>query len=354
MKKAISIIGARPQFIKCSILYNKLKDDLNEIIVHTGQHYDENMSGIFFNELDIPYPDYNLNIGSGSHGEQTSKMLLQIERVLLKENPDMVIVYGDTNSTIAGALAAVKLQIPVVHVEAGLRSFNRIMPEEINRVLTDNSSDLLFAPTETAMKNLMNEGLKSKSHLTGDIMYDAILKFSKILSKSNIINLLELNPKEYFLLTLHRPYNVDDKDILNEIIKALGEMSETIVFPVHPRTKKMILNYKLKMGNNIKLINPVGYIELIELEKNAKKIITDSGGIQKEAYFLNVPCVTLRPETEWIETLKNNKNILIKNRGKNDIIAALKSKQIFDIDDKPFGDGDSAGIMRKIILDYLN
>jgi UDP-N-acetylglucosamine 2-epimerase (non-hydrolysing) len=366
MKKIVSIIGARPQFVKCAPLSKKLRKEFKEVIVHTGQHYDDNMSKQFFEDLDIPEPDYNLGVGSGTHAEQTSKMLVGIEKVLSSEKPDLVIVYGDTNSTLAGALAAVKLHpegvlpgpygagISVAHVEAGLRSFNREMPEETNRVLTDHCSDLLFAPTETAMDNLRQEGLGNKSYLTGDIMLDALNQnIEKSKKKSEILDKFDLKHKEYYLLTLHRPYNVDEPKVLKDIVEALLDLDEITIFPVHPRTRKMMKKFQISTNNKILLTNPVGYLDFLVLENNAKKIITDSGGIQKEAFFLKVPCVTLRSETEWEETLVDKWNILVRDRDKRGIINAICTEQGGDIYENPFGDGRAAEKIKDILVDKI-
>ena len=351
MKKIVSIIGARPQFIKCAPLSKELRKEFIEIIIHTGQHYSDNMSRHFFDDLDIPIPDYNLEVGSGTHAEQTSKMLVGIEKILHYEKPDIVIVFGDTNSTIAGALAATKLHILVAHVEAGLRSFNKEMPEEINRVLTDHCSDLLFAPTKTAMFNLNQEGLKNKSYLTGDVMLDALnqnIKNAK--KKSEILDKFDLRHKEYYLLTLHRPYNVDEPRTLNEIIYALISINEKTIFPIHPRTRKMMKKFNIVTNSNIQFIEPIGYLDFLILENNATKIITDSGGVQKEAFFLKVPCVTLRSETEWKETLIDRWNILVKKRDRKGIIDAVHSKQGSTKSYNPFGDGTTARKIKNILL----
>jgi UDP-GlcNAc3NAcA epimerase len=282
------------------------------------------MSAVFFRELEIPEPDYNLGVGSGPHGWQTGQMLIRIEEVLLSEEPDWVLVYGDTNSTLAGAVAAVKLHIPLAHVEAGLRSFNREMPEEHNRVLTDHCSNLLSCPTQTAMDNLAREGLTHGVHLVGDTMYDAILQFAEIArQRSTILQDLGLKPKGYLLATVHRPYNTDVPENLRNILAAFAEIEEPIIFPIHPRTRKMIVEFGLnnpksetraepsRSIRNPKFIDPVGYLDMLVLEQNARLILTDSGGMQKEAYFFGVPCVTLRPETEWVETLIEGWNVVV-------------------------------------------
>ncbi|MBU1342494.1 MAG: UDP-N-acetylglucosamine 2-epimerase (non-hydrolyzing) [Proteobacteria bacterium] len=341
--KIVTIIGARPQFIKAAAVSRAIakknqslagSDHVKEIIVHTGQHYDANMSAIFFDELKIPRPDYNLNIGSGSHGSQTGQMLAEIEKVLIHEKPDTVLTYGDTNSTMAGALAAVKLHIPAVHVEAGLRSFNRQMPEEINRIVTDEVASVLFCPTKAAVNNLSAEGIIHKKgttalidfnsrhcYLVGDVMYDSILFNTKLAEKkSNILTVLELRPNEYYLATLHRAENTDDPLKLKNIFLAFNDIAakgEKIILPIHPRTRKCLTELERQnkangfcLNSGVRLVDPVGYLDMIQLEKNAKAIFTDSGGVQKEAYLLQIPCMTLRPETEWVETVAAGWNTL--------------------------------------------
>ena len=312
--KIASIVGARPQFIKASPVSKELRKKHHEVLIHTGQHYDFELSQLFFDELGIPEPDYNLDVGSFTQGKQTGKMLMGIEKVLLKEKPDFVLVYGDTNSTLAGALASVKLHIPVGHVEAGLRSYDKSMPEEINRILADHCSDLLFCPTKTAVNNLKREGIEKGVYLTGDVMMDALLYNEEIAEeKSNIIGKLGLKNKQYLVATIHRASNTDNKKNLKNIVDAFCEIDETIIFPAHPRTVKNLREYGLheKLYKHVKLIKPLGYLDFLKLMRNAKKIMTDSGGIQKEAYILRVPCITLRKTTEWVETLEDGWNVLV-------------------------------------------
>ena len=314
--KIISIVGARPQFIKAAPLSLAIRKCHQEYLLHTGQHYDKNMSGIFFDDLGIPEPDKNLAIGSDSHAVQTGEMMIGIEKAILTEKPDLVLVYGDTNSTIAGALAAVKLHVPVAHVEAGLRSFNWDMPEEINRVLTDRISQFLFCPTRTAMDNLKSDGLADKSYLVGDVMVDALNFFSKIAQqKVNPLQRFDLQPGSYSLATIHRPVNTDNAENLRSILRALIDSGERIIFSVHPRTQKLLRSfgiYELIEANpNFIISEPLSYLDILLLEKSARKIITDSGGIQKEAYLWGVPCITLREETEWLETVSQGWNILV-------------------------------------------
>jgi UDP-GlcNAc3NAcA epimerase len=330
--KLITIVGARPQFIKASAViraiqeFNKREKRIRELLVHTGQHYDYLMDRVFFEELRLPEPDYHLGVGSGSHARQTGLMLERIEAILQKEIPHVVMVYGDTNSTLAGALAAAKLNLPVAHVEAGLRSYNRTMPEEINRVLTDHLSTFLFCPTSQAVENLAKEGIRLGQGKivknVGDVMYDSILFYSQIAEKkSTILEDLGLyNPqsvighRQYYLATLHRAENTDNLKRLTSILKALNKIGRTtsIILPLHPRTEKRIKNYRLfPKFKEIKFIDPVSYLDMLKLEKNAKAILTDSGGIQKEAYWFGVPCFTLREETEWVETIEQGWNKLV-------------------------------------------
>lgn len=335
MKKVITVIGARPQFIKASMISKQMKDVFEEIIVHTGQHYDNNMSDIFFEQLEIPKPNYNLHIGSGSHGQQTGRMLEEIEKIILIEKPDYVLVYGDTNSTLAGALAASKLLIPVIHVEAGLRSFNKSMPEEQNRILTDHISTILFCPTEVAVNNLKNENITNNVYQVGDVMCDSVLFYSKLAMDK--IKKLDIKPiyeerkvNNWYLTTIHRAENTFDDKNLIQILKVLNELDEMVIFPVHPRIKKMI--DKLQENNNytnIYFIEPVDYLTMLYLTKNAKKVITDSGGLQKECYILDIPCITVRNQTEWVETLNKGYNVLAKPEY-NDLKKKIANSKIID------------------------
>lgn len=352
--KIATILGARPQFIKAKPVLDELKciNGIHSIIVHTGQHYDYEMSKLFFDELDIPEPDYNSGVGSGGHGFQTGQMLIRIEEVLQKENPDLVLVYGDTNSTLAGALAAAKLHIPVAHIEAGMRSFNRDMPEEINRVLTDHISTLLFCSTQTAVDNLHREGITEGVYLIGDVMYDACLHNIKIAQqKSHILETLGLNSKFYYLATIHRPNNTDNPQSLKNILEAFSQLDLPVVFPVHPRTKntlKQFSNLAIEQYNNILFADPVGYLHMLTLERNAKKILTDSGGVQKEAYFFEVSCITLRKETEWVETIDSGWNILVGSDKKR-IIDATKKDTPDVHKDTLFGNGKASEKICRII-----
>jgi UDP-N-acetylglucosamine 2-epimerase len=370
-------VGARPQFIKAAAVHRAIQEfnqrgrRVQEIIVHTGQHYDYLMDKVFFEELKLPNPNYHLGVGSGSHARQTGVMLERIEAVLQKEKPELVVVYGDTNSTLAGALAAAKLNIPVAHVEAGLRSFNRTMPEEINRLLTDHLSTLLFCPTAQAVRNLLREGIKNGKNKivkkVGDVMYDSILYYSNIAEKKSVIlkklGLLTPNSKlrtpNYYLATLHRAENTDSLKRLKSILRALNEIGKNIavVLPLHPRTKKMIKVYfPFSEFKHILFIEPISYLDMIKLEKNAKAILTDSGGVQKEAYWLKVPCFTLRDETEWVETVQSGRNTLVGSRTKEIIeeVKNLKKKRLLKDKGKAFGDGKASEKIIESIMSYIH
>jgi UDP-GlcNAc3NAcA epimerase len=350
--KVMTILGARPQFIKAAPVSQALRTaGIVEYLLHTGQHYDRQMSKVFFDELKIPTPDTNLEIGSGPHGQQTGRMIEAIEQQIMAEKPDSLLVYGDTNSTLAGALAAAKLHVPVAHVEAGLRSWNREMPEEHNRVLTDHCSDILFCPTQNAVRNLHDEGIKKGVHLVGDPMLDACMHFLPIAKKkSTILKDHNLSPNEYFLTTLHRPSNVDDPAVLDRILHALNSLPKPVVFPVHPRTQSQLIPSASNQYPNLKLIDPIGYIDMLQLCSQAKAALTDSGGLQKEAFFLQTPCITLRKETEWTETLINKANQVVGNTP--DAIAQAVSNlppkgTTFDLD--PFGSTHSSIDITKIL-----
>ena len=344
--KIVTIVGARPQFIKASMGCRAIRKYHNEILVHTGQHFDDNMSKIFFEELGIPSPDYNLGISGGTHAEMTAKMLVEIEKVLISEKPDAVLVYGDTNSTLSSALASAKLHIPVFHVEAGNRLGDLYNPEEINRIVTDHLSELKFAATEIAYKNLCSENLSTNSYIVGNIMYDAFLYFTN--NNPTKINITDLNgnkidiPKEYYYLTCHREENTRDDNVLTEILLAMNSLDYKTIYPVHPRNRERAKRIcEENHLTSITLTNPVGYLESINLTKSAKKIVTDSGGLQCEAFFAQVQCVTVYEKECWPETMVENRNQLAKP-DKNDIISKLSKKQSVDINYKPFGDGTAA------------
>jgi UDP-GlcNAc3NAcA epimerase len=327
--KILSIVGARPQFVKVAMMAEAIRDykrkvetgtKLEHVLVHTGQHYDPNLSDVFFNQLPLPEPHYNLSIGSGTHAQQTGELLKRIENALIKERPDVVVLYGDTNSTIAGGLAASKMHIKIAHVEAGLRSFNRLMPEEINRVVADHLSDLLFCPTQTAINHLKSEGITSGVYLSGDVMLDAVLAFRPIANtRSRVLSKLNLVPSEYMLCTMHRAENTNSDMHIAKLVQLLTRIGRPLVFPMHPRTRDRLANSSqlrepansLLSTKNLHVIDPVSYLDMLTLTSNARLVLTDSGGLQKEAYFLGVPCLTLRGETEWIETLKGGWNRLV-------------------------------------------
>ena len=375
MIKFITIIGARPQIIKAAAISraikNKFSKEITEVIVHTGQHYDQNMSEVFFQELDIPKPNYNLKVGSGKHGVQTADMIKGIEHILEIEAPEYIILYGDTNSTLAGAIAASKINVPIVHVEAGLRSFNKNMPEEINRILCDQVSSLLFSPTKTGYINLLNEGFKdNKMPFTfnnpgvfhcGDIMYDNSLYFADKADKnSKILKNLSLKDKPFILATIHRNQNTDDVNrlqvIFDSLLKVVKENNIDIVLPIHPRTRKMLINLNKKSfseienNNHIQIIDPVPFLDMISLEKSASLIITDSGGVQKEAYFFKKPCVILRPETEWVEVIESGVGVLA-DANEEKILGSVKKFLNNQFSYPPiFGDGKAAEFICSTIL----
>ena len=316
--KVLTIVGARPQFIKAWPVGRALRAaGIHEHLVHTGLHYDDRMSQVFFDEMGIRRPDRNLEVGSGLHGAQTGRMLMALEQVMLEERPDWVLVYGDTNTTLAGAVAACKLEIPIAHVEAGLRSYNRSMPEEHNRVLTDHCSALLLCPTETAVDNLGREGVSRGVHLVGDVMYDAVLHFGALArERSQVLSSVGVSEGRYYLATIHRAYNTDDPARLLSLLGALDRLDAPVVLPIHPRTRSRLSEFAPTIAHSrVRLVEPVGYLDMLRLEQGAKAIVTDSGGVQKEAFFFRVPCFTLRPETEWIETVRSGWNTLVGDDG---------------------------------------
>lgn len=359
MKKVLTVVGARPQFVKAATISRALKEfsDIREILVHTGQHFDQNMSDVFFDEMEIPKPDFHLNINSLNHGAMTGRMLEGLENLMLSEKPDIVLVYGDTNSTLAGALAASKLHISVAHVEAGLRSFNMNMPEEINRILTDRISDILYCPTDTARKNLMEEGFSkfgSRITVPGDVMYDAALFYAKKAGEKSKIR-QELGLTSYVLCTLHRAENTDDIGRLSSICNALNEISKTyqVVLPLHPRTKKLLEKTGLKL--NFQTIEPVGYFDMLSLLENTEVVLTDSGGLQKEAYFFKKPCITMRDQTEWVELLEAGVNVLTGSNGNKIMEAVWEMKQKkLSFDQLLYGNGNAAAVIAEDLMKYLN
>ncbi len=350
--KILTVAGARPQFIKAAAVSRAIRQKHTEILLHTGQHYDTNMSDIFFEELQIPKPDYQLGIGSGTHAKQTADMMVGIEQALLEEKPDGLLIYGDTNSTLAGALAAAKIHVPVIHVEAGLRSYNKRMPEELNRVLADHVSSLLFCPTDTAVENLRKEGIVERVFQVGDVMCDAVLYYSNRLEEhgkefyfhglSGLTGDIAVC-KRWYLATVHRAENTDSISKIEEILSAFEELDAPVLFPVHPRIRGMVLQLDQEHSyQNTLFVEPAGYLTMLYLVKHAVKVVTDSGGLQKEAYILGTPCVTVRDQTEWTETLHGNHNILSKPK-KEDILEKVFEKEIvWEINAAYFGDGHAA------------
>lgn len=350
--KILTVAGTRPQLVKIGAVSRKLREKFTEVLVNTGQHYDYNMAGVFFDELNIPKPDYDLGVGSGSHGKQTGEMMIKLEEVFDKENPDVVLVYGDTNSTLAGALVASKRLIPLIHIEAGLRSYNKSMPEEQNRILTDNLSDLLFIPSNIAMQNLHREGITEGIYNVGDVMMDAVLYNAKLAEERYNLSDYGLTPKQYVLGTIHRAENTNDVNKLTAILKSFAKLDKIVYLPLHPRTKKLINEYGINdivdASSNIKIVEPISYLEMLLLEKNAYAIVTDSGGVQKEAYFSKVPCITLRDQTEWTETIDLGWNKLL-NPINEDLSIALDNintgEDIYDA----YGDGSASDKIVRII-----
>jgi UDP-GlcNAc3NAcA epimerase len=354
--KILTVIGARPQFIKASVVSREfVAHGIVEEVVHTGQHFDANMSDVFFAELEMPRPAHHLGIGGGTHGQNTGRMIEAIEKVLIASRPDWVLVYGDTDSTLAGALAAVKLHIPVAHVEAGLRSFNRAMPEEINRILTDHSASLLFAPTEGAVRHLAREGIDgARVQRVGDVMYDVALFFGKKAEQcSRILDVIELEPRQFVLATIHRAENTDNEDRLKAIFEGFHEFGQRIIMPLHPRTRGRLASFAIPVPVNVQLVDPVGYLDMVMLEKNAALVATDSGGVQKEAFFYEVPCVTLRDETEWVELVQAHWNVLAPPRQGVDIAARMRqSLGGRGLAISPYGNGRAASAILSGLLRF--
>ncbi len=356
--KIVTILGARPQFVKAAVMSRCLKKEHDEVIVHTGQHFDANMSDIFFTEMSIPHPKYNLGVSGGSHAEMTGRMMMAIEKVLETERPDAVLLYGDTNSTVAGALSSVKLHIPILHIEAGNRLGSLDNPEEVNRIVTDHLSTLLFCAVESAKQNLDKEGLGEKSFFVGNVMYDAFLRFteSSYPWEKNVVDLegtVVSVPPQYYYMTCHREENTSTDDVLSEILKAMNSLDAPTIYPVHPRNRQRVLNLKSqRMFENIIFTQPVGYLESVNLVKNAKKIVTDSGGLQCEAFYAGVQCVTVFKNVVWPETMVDSRNQLAVPDA-NDILNKLEYDQVVDPNYRPFGVGKACESIVEIINERL-
>ena len=351
----MTIVGARPQFIKAALVSRAMREHggIEEVMVHTGQHFDANMSAAFFDELSIPDPQYNLGVGGGTHAQNTGRMMEGLERVMTQRSPELVVVFGDTDSTLAGALAAAKLCVPVAHVEAGLRSFNRRMPEEVNRVLTDHVSELLFAPSGQAVANLAREGVTGdRVKMVGDVMYDAVLAFTELAQRSvDPLGRNRLQPGGYALATLHRKENTDDPGRLRPIFEGLAQSQCEVVMPLHPRTRTRLAEFGIEPAGAVRIIDPVGYLEMLLLERDAKLIATDSGGVQKEAYFHGVPCVTLRDETEWVELVQLGVNVLV-GADAGAIAQAMQGHPFQTTSREVYGDGRAATRIASIVAEY--
>lgn len=353
--KIVTIIGARPQFVKAAVVSKEIRKLHNEIIIHTGQHYDDELSDIFFRQLKIPEPDYNLRIGSGTHAFQTGNMLIAIEKVLIQEKPDLVLIYGDTNSTISGSLAAIKLHIPIGHVESGLRNFDKSIPEEVNRIVSNHLATLHFAPTISAVKNLKQEGIKKNVFLTGDVMFDSLISNGEIAEKkSRILKELGLVNKEYILATIHRPRNTDKVKNLVNIFSAFKDCGKKVIVPLHPRTQKELKKNSLYYHgvNDLKIINPLNYFDFLKLLKNASKVVTDSGGVQKESYIFRKACITIYNSTSWIETVEDGWNLLVEPK-KEIIIDAIQNFKPIGAHHSHYGKGDAGVKIAKIINDFF-
>jgi UDP-N-acetylglucosamine 2-epimerase len=350
-----TVVGARPQFIKAAALTHKFREFAQEVVIHTGQHYDYELSKVFFETLDLPEPDYNLGVGSGTHAEQTAKMLSGIEDILVKERPELVVVHGDTNSTLSGSLAAVKIGIAVAHVEAGLRSFNRALPEEVNRVLTDHLSGLLFCPTRKAVDNLDREGISKGVHLVGDVMKDMVERFISTAKDRGIVAEMGLEEGEFYLMTVHRPQNTEDETALRSIVEAASDLDLEVVFPAHPRTTSAIERFGLnsRIGDNIRVTSPLGYLDFLAIMMRSKKVLTDSGGVQKEAYLLERPCITLREETEWPETVEDGWNVLV-GADRDRIIEAVTMDITRGERRESYGDGKAGDRIAEIVRSSLD